>query len=77
MLAGENLMGIDQKAAKGAETASKGEVSDSLADSSLNEAPAPLGGPPSEGEATRKVPQNDQREGLAKAEATGKSPAKP
>jgi hypothetical protein len=48
-----------------------------LAESSVNEAPAPLGGPGAQDEGRHKIPRNDQREGLEKAEKAGRNPAKP
>lgn len=77
MLAGENLMNSDQKAPSAATKGEQDRASGSLADSSLNEAPAPLGGPGAQDEGRHKIPHNDQREGLEKAEQAGKNPAKP
>jgi hypothetical protein len=77
MLAGENLMKNRQKAPSAATNGEQDRASDSLAESSVNEAPAPLGGPPAHDEGHHKIPHNDQREGLEKAEQAGRNPAKP
>jgi hypothetical protein len=77
MLAGENLMNKGQKAPSAATKGEQDRASGSLAESSVNEAPATPGGPPARDEGHHKIPQNDQREGLEKAEQAGKNPAKP
>jgi hypothetical protein len=77
MLAGENLMNSHQKAPSGATKGEQDRASESLADSSLNQAPAPPGGPPARDEGRHKIPGNDQREGLEKAEQAGRKPARP
>jgi len=77
MLAGENSMKNEQNPPPAGKKDVPGPASDSLAESSVNEAPATPGGPPGVDEDRRKIPGNDQREGLEKAEAEGKNPARP
>jgi hypothetical protein len=77
MLAGENLMKDRQNAPSAATKGEQDRASDSLAESSLNESPATPGGPPARDEGRHKIPGNDQREGLEKAEQAGRKPARP
>lgn len=77
MLAGENSMNNDQNAVPAGKKSADDKASGSLADSSVNEAPATPGGPPPQDEGRHKIPANEQREGLEKAEAEGRRPARP
>jgi hypothetical protein len=77
MLAGENSMNNGQNAPSEPKKHAQDLASGSLADSSLNEAPAAPGGPPAKDEGRHKIPENDQMDGLEKAEQAGKRPARP
>jgi hypothetical protein len=77
MLAGENSMNNGQNAPSDPKKDAADPASGSLADSSVNEAPATPGGPPARDEGRHKIPQNDQLDGLQKAEQAGKQPARP
>ena len=56
MLAGENLMNSHQKARSEATKGEQDRASESLADSSLNQAPALPGGPPARDEGRQQDP---------------------
>lgn len=54
-----------------------GRNGDSLAESSVNASPAMPSGGPARDQGHHELTENDQREGLEKAEKAGRSPAKP
>lgn len=70
-------MSDDKKMIEAANLSKNEKDSGSLADSSVNAPDAGPAGAASGGEGHRKIPGNDQADGLKAAEKTGKNPAKP
>ena len=77
MLAGENLMNNRQKAPSAATKGEQDRDSGSWPNQASTGPRRPPGGPPARDEGHHKIPHNEQREGLEKAEQAGRNPARP